>query len=54
MSSKRKFLKSTLATFLIHAFFKNNKIKFLSKFKNRINNFIRHKNKIWILGKNDR
>ena len=54
MSSKRQFLKSTLATFLIHTFFKNDKIKFLSKFKNKINNFIRHKNKIWILGKNDR
>jgi hypothetical protein len=54
MKSKRKFLKTTIAIFFANIFFKNGGVKFLGKFKNEINNFIKHKDKIWILGKNDR
>lgn len=54
MKSKRRFLKTTLAIFFVKIFFKNSGVKFLGKFKYEINNFIKDKNKIWILGKNDR
>jgi len=54
VKSKRKFLKTTFAIFFANIFFKNGGVKFLGKFKNEINNFIKHKDKIWILGKNDR